>query len=173
MLPACRSNDNDFENLIGKSIKSGTMRNVHEVIGYSDLIIKKDTTTKNLANETEAIVYFTAVIKNFKSVLECIAEVKSISQSGKYLIMEKLQTNIPSDFRPDGMMPVEISDNKLENFGITSNDKIKCLDYALLSDDHKPEEISGKVRPANLPIDQDIDQMKQYTTSINNIMDGL
>ncbi|WP_315708197.1 hypothetical protein [Brenneria uluponensis] len=147
------------------------MRNVYEVNGYTDFIIKEDTTAGNKANETEATVYFTAVIKNFQSVLECIAEIRSISQSGKYLIMEKLEANIPSNLRPDGKMPDEVSDNKLENFGITlGNNKIKCLDYALLKNDHKPGKISGNVRSANLPTDQIIDEMKQRIESIIQII---
>ncbi|MEI7184381.1 hypothetical protein WCT96_13685 [Pectobacterium carotovorum] len=171
MFPACRSDDSDFHKFIGQKIKSGTMRDVYEVDGYPDFIIKEDRTTNHGANETEAAVYFTAIINKFQAVLECIAEIRSISQSGKYLIMEKLNTNIPNELRPCGNMPNEVTDNKLENFGVSlKNNKIKCLDYAQLSDNHKPGEISGRVRSANLPSVEGVTDMRKDMDSINDIL---
>lgn len=170
MLPACRSQDSNFEALMGQKVNSGTMRNIYEVNGYPNLIIKEDTTSSNGANETEAVLYFTAVAKNYQKVLECVAEVKSISQSGKYLIMERLISNIPNNLMAGAKIPREVSDNKLENFGVDVLNKVKCLDYALLKDGKKPEAISGDVSPVNLPMDQDIDAMKQIAESLNNLL---
>lgn len=163
MLPACRANDSIFKALIGSEIKSGNTRNVYEVNGYPYLVIKEDTKSDNGSNETEATLYFTAVIKNLQNVLECIADIISISQSGKYLIMEKLDTNIPNNLRSTSKMPAEVSDNKLSNFGVTLNGKIvKCLDYALLNNDNKPEAISGNVRQTGLPSVEVVGQMAEY-----------
>ncbi|NMM73435.1 hypothetical protein BSF37_16755 [Serratia marcescens] len=162
MLPACRANDSIFKALIGSAIKSGNTRKVYEVNGYPYLVIKEDTNSGNVSNETEAKLYFTAVIKKFQNVLECIADIISISESGKYLIMEKLDTNIPNNLRPASNMPAEVSDNKLSNFGVTLNGKkVKCLDYAQLKNDEKPEEISGNVRQTGLPSAEAVKEMEK------------
>jgi hypothetical protein len=172
MLPMCREDDTNFIALKGSKIKIGTTRAVYEVNGHPGFVIKESISACNVENETEAELYVTAVMNSFQKVLECIAKVEAISQSGKYLIMEKLDTNIPTNLRSNGRIPEEVADNKLSNFGVAVGNKIKCLDYALLKDNHKAGEISGGVRPANLPTDQYIDEINKDKEFISNILNN-
>ena len=172
MFPANRESDCKFQALKGSLIKDGTTRNVYEINGNDSFVIKEDTIPCHGNNENEATLYFTAVINKFENVLDCIAEIRCISQSGKYLIMERLDTKFDASLRASAMIPTEVSDNQLKNFGATLHqEKIKCLDYALLKEGCKPKKISGEVLSANLPSDELINELKKSMNLMNLISD--
>lgn len=61
---------------------------------------------------------------------DCIAEVLSISESGKYLVMERLCMQLDPALKSGAQVPVEIDDPHAINYGMTSDKPtIKCIDY--------------------------------------------
>ncbi len=128
-IPPSQSPDIDYENLIGNFIGTGSARDVYEVTGKPNLVIKvAKSNLQNGANQREANYYQQAQTAQNQPVLDVIGEVKSISQTGKYLIMEHL-----SDITDNKLIPVQVpsdlTDIKRPNFGYDTKGNVKMRDY--------------------------------------------
>lgn len=144
MIPPENSPDAQFENLVGNKIASGTSRCVHELKGDNYKVIKvakqpppDSSGNPSLCNKIEWELYNYSKNSNLVKIQEVLAEVFSISETGKYLIMEKLNTNLTSAQYSSKQYPICISDPKNENFGMDSQLNIKMLDYAALNENFK------------------------------------
>lgn len=169
MFPACRSDDNEFSSLKGDEIGYGHARKVYKIIGCDDYVLKEAKEGKTAHNENEAEFYYTSVIKNFIAVINCIAEVRSISKSGKYLIMEKLCTDLNEDLKACAKNPIEVDDKHSHNFGMTKDkEKIKCLDYGSVD---LSKGISGEVITVPFQTDNSSSNMRGYMDIVSDFDD--
>jgi hypothetical protein len=163
MIPACRSDDSEYEVIKGDHIDCGHARCVFEVKGNSDFVLKEAKPGMCGHNENEAAFYFASVEKNLTAVTDCIAEVRSISKSGKYLIMERLCTQLNPALKSGAQVPVEINDRHAKNYGMTPDQKtIKCIDYG----SYTTKEISGDVKSVHFQSEESI---KEMSKSYNNV----
>lgn len=166
MIPACRSDDHEYEMIKGDYIGSGHARCVFEVRGNSDFVLKEAKPGMCGHNENEATFYFMSVEKNLTAVTDCIAEVRSISKSGKYLIMERLCIQLDAALKSEVKVPVEINDPHAGNYGMTTDKKtIKCIDYG----SYTMKEISGDVKPVPFESEQSINEMSKLNNDLKNL----
>lgn len=128
-IPPTNSPDVDFDNLIGGFIGSGSARNVYKVNDNPNVVIKvAKSQRQNGANQQEERYYFQAAIAQNQSVLNVIGKVESISQTGKYLVMEYL-SDITDSNLVSVQVPSDLTDIKRSNFGYDSTGNIKMRDY--------------------------------------------
>ncbi|HCD8923758.1 hypothetical protein [Enterobacter roggenkampii] len=160
-LPACRSQDTDYSNLMGQEIGTGVSRKVYEVKHHPGWVLKECTVPGNGPNEQEAAVYFLAVTHQWHSLLNSLAKVHGISQSGKFLIMEKLDTQSSLEGKTCNVMK-ELSDLKPNNFGVDSNGNIKSLDYVTLKDTLLLTDITGDIVPHEFLTSTENNQLKGW-----------
>ncbi|UJR53255.1 hypothetical protein [Dickeya zeae] len=160
-LPAISSPDICYDSLKGDEIGYGGSRIVYDIAGYPDWVLKECMVSENTPNKYEWIVYSTAVEKKYNMLLSTLAEIHSISESGKYLVMEKLTTHTISNGDSCNVME-ELTDLKKSNFGRGKNGDIKSLDYATIKLDFNPKEISGRVVLYTFPSDENVTQMQSW-----------
>lgn len=128
-IPRHTSPDSLFESLWLDSpgrIGRGTGRDVYEIAGHPDKVLKVSSGQSNFSNWMEILVY-----SQFKDTGE-LAELFSWSWSGKFLIMERLAPLDPGDLSSH-RIPSYLTDRKPENYGKDASGKIKALDYAALA----------------------------------------
>jgi hypothetical protein len=135
-IPPMNAPDDEFEALLricealGRRMGHGTTRDVYELPGHPDKVLKVCHGKSNGPNWIEAMVYHHA--GKYKDDL---AEIHSFSLSGKYLVMERLRTGVKADdlnaVRPS--FPPFFNDRKPSNYGWDANGKLKMLDYALFT----------------------------------------
>lgn len=167
MIPACRSADHEYEAIKGDYIDCGHARCVFEVKGNSDYVLKEAKFGMCSHNENEANFYFTSIKKRLSVVTHCLAEVLSISNSGKYLIMERLCTQLDPALKSGAQVPVEIDDPHTKNYGMTSDKQtIKCIDYGTWD---TTKEISGTVKPVPFQSEQSTSEMRKCMDDLNNL----
>lgn len=126
-LPADGADSSQYEKLKGNRIGSGQQRNVFEVIGHEDVVLKIQKDPNVSVNKAEYKIYH-KVNENHPVAINTIAKIYGISDDGMYLLMEKLDTGNISDGSTFKIMK-EVSDRKKENFGKDTQGVIKCLDY--------------------------------------------
>nr|WP_314709562.1 hypothetical protein [uncultured Comamonas sp.] len=114
----------------GPRIGRGTTRDVYEIPGHPDKVLKVCSVPSNYSNWAESVIYNSA--GDFQ---QCLAEVISISWSGKFLVMERLTPGVTANELASELanFPWFLNDKKPSNFGKTANGKIKMLDFAMLS----------------------------------------
>ena len=169
MIPACRSADREYEAIKGNFIDCGHARCVFEVKGNSDFVLKEAKPGMCSHNENEATFYFKSIKKNFHTVTKCIAEVRSISESGKFLIMERLCMELDNSLKSGAKVPLEIDDKHTRNYGMSYDKKnIKCIDYGTWD---TTKEISGKVKPVPFQSEQSISEMSKLNSKLKDIFD--
>ncbi|NBM54607.1 hypothetical protein GWI68_07335 [Proteus sp. G2669] len=153
-----RAPDCIFRSIKGSLLNTGQTRRVFEIKGCSKYIIKEQiSNSKNSSrhNEVENYFYSFALNANNTEMVNSLAKVLAISKTGKYLIMQKLETPVPVT-EIFGYYPVEVSDRKLSNFGYACNEKrVKMLDYSTLVDEMNAQPldeltISGTVKLLDL-----------------------
>ncbi|EGI5923537.1 hypothetical protein AE372_004424 [Salmonella enterica subsp. enterica serovar Colindale] len=170
-LPLNRAPDMEFSNLIATSspaITYGSTRDVYDVLGYPEYVIKKAKNCNGVnANENEATIYYTAVINKNLTILNVLAGVIAISQSGDYLIMEKLRTPLPKNLRNKAHCPVDVSDIKPSSFGVDVGGNVKCLDYGTVRNKVNVKNISQQIRNANLASSDVESEMSRIRNIIN------
>jgi hypothetical protein len=123
-LPVPHAPDQQFEALIQaeqEPLGTGSSREVFSLPGRADAIMKVSINS-NAANWAEFTVYHAL---NDQSLF---GRIVSISESGKYLIMECLD-DVPGTGQLPGV-PEWFTDRKRENFGIDADGTIKVRDYA-------------------------------------------
>lgn len=131
-FPPPNSPDTDFEKLwlkCPKKIGTGSSRDVFEIDG--DYVLKVSNKPINFSNWSEIVIYTRALDKSF------FAEVKSWSNSGKFMVMEKLQS-IHASQLVGHRLPSCIFDKKTANFGMDKSGDIKLLDFASFDFNHNP-----------------------------------
>lgn len=127
-IPVKNAPDSSFETLWIHStglIKRGTSRDVYEISGHSDKVLKVSNRPSNFCNWAEILIH-----NQLKDTGD-LAEIFSWSWSGKFLVMERL-TWLKKGDTDAYNFPVYLSDRKPENYGRDSAGKIKALDYASL-----------------------------------------
>ena len=112
-----------------KRIGQGTTRDVYDIPGNDLYVLKVCKVPSNQTNWAECVIY-NAARENKKY----LAKVISISLSGKFLIMERLDTNINTEklMLKIPEFPKFINDKKPTNFGYAASGELKMLDYSQL-----------------------------------------
>jgi hypothetical protein len=154
MIPKREAPDADFIQFIGEKIHGGTTRNVHKLIGHPELVIKVSKASHR-ANWTEYLTY-KALSEN--SDADLFGHVQSISETGKYLIMEHL-ADIPFEQVPQlPPVPQWFSDRKRSAFGFCGASKIKIRDYGEVA----LERVLSSMPREDMPTSRDRDEMKRF-----------
>lgn len=166
MIPVNESDDNEYEVIKGDHIGCGHARCVFEIKGNSDFVLKEAKPGMCSHNKNEAMFYFLSVEQNLTAVTDCIAEVRSISKSGKFLIMERLCMQLDSSLKSEAKVPIEINDPHSGNYGMTPDGKtIKCIDYG----SYTMQEISGEVKRVPFQSEQSTNEMSKLNNDLKNI----
>lgn len=134
-IPPINATDVQFEELwricasAGRRIGRGTTRDVYEIPGHPDKVLKVCVVPSNQSNWIESVIYHAAGHNQ-----RYFAAVHSTSWSGRFLVMERLTGSVTaadlSGVRSS--FPPFINDRKPENFGKDANGQIKMLDYGML-----------------------------------------
>lgn len=126
--------DADFARLIGTTpFGRGTARHAFDVLSDPDVIVKKAACDFPGSNMLEWFIWCSArqIGGRLQQVLgECIA----ISESGQYLMMERLDDLISDDYANVPDVPVWFNDPKPDAFG-KRHGSIKIRDYGLVKMD--------------------------------------
>ncbi|CAH1574364.1 conserved hypothetical protein [Vibrio owensii] len=160
-IPINRSPDQSYIDLMDKKIGDGTSRQVYSILACDDYVIKFNEEAG--ANEKEANFYDHASKLVEKDVVDSLGKVLSISETGKYLVMEKLE-DVSQSGSFNVTIPKEIGDFKRSNFGEVDN-KIKLRDYALQESALPSGEVTQKTIPSRTE--------EQNMRDIAGLLDGL
>jgi hypothetical protein len=126
MIPPRESDDAIFEKLLGAQFASGEHRTVHEVVGHPEMVMKV-ARYSHIANWCEYLV--SSSLEKYETEFH-IGSVPSISASGRFLLMERLND---LDRSLAGVaIPGWLDDVKISNFGISSEGVVKIRDYGML-----------------------------------------
>jgi hypothetical protein len=122
--------DVQLERLIGERIGGGSSRDVFVDRENTNRVIKRAKGSVG-ANWIEYLVWVAARDTRWKDVLtECF----SISQSGKFLCMERVQAPIEAAQYPNvPIVPWWLQDLQPKNFGTAPDGSVKVCDYAMVS----------------------------------------
>ncbi|MND65141.1 hypothetical protein D3C76_726030 [compost metagenome] len=138
-FPRNKSCNYNFRSKLGASIDKGRTREVFNIKDNPKYVIKFSTNPST--NRHEYKFYKEAKRNKLTAVLNSIGEIRSISKSGQYLVMEKLN-DLPFGNHAT-QCPDEITDRKRSNFGVDSDGVIKARDY----DTRNGKTVSGKLTP--------------------------
>jgi len=128
--PQCMTDDQFALLLEERAFGFGTARHVFSVPTDPDVVVKKTVRPHPGSNMTEWLIWQAAAAaqKKLDGVLgRCI----SISESGTYLMMERLDDLNPSDYADIPDVPAWFNDPKPDAFG-KRNGVIKIRDYGLV-----------------------------------------
>lgn len=136
-VPALHAPDSVFDAFFkacnGGLVGNGTTRDAYAITCHPDKVIKVAKTAAFVTNWIEIVTY--TKIKNNSY----FAEIFSWSQSGKYLVMERLTPLSSHTDLKGSSLPKFVGDiSKAKNFGISQAGLIKCLDYANIELDDQP-----------------------------------
>ncbi len=135
--------DDDCKNLIDFQIGEGTRRIVYSVKNNPNVIIKE---MKNIFPGSNMYEHFLWNFMSSTKLSNVFGKCFTISESGKYLIMEYLSNLDKSDHEKIPLLPSWCNDKRPENFEKDQGGNIKYRDYdlvrheeigALLADDEK------------------------------------
>lgn len=128
MIPEAFSSDETFQRFLDDHcthLADGTSRNVYSV-NNDEYVVKVATdTSKATCNWTEIAAFY-----KYTDDQDRLARIESWSHSGKFIVMEKLDTN--SEPEQDFDFPVWVTDRKCSNIGKAADGKYKMCDYALV-----------------------------------------
>ncbi len=126
MIPSRESDDSIFQKLCGAQFEEGEHRTVHEVSGHPEIVMKVARHSHH-ANWCEYLV--SSSLEGLITEIR-VGNVLSISASGKFLMMERLND---LDRSPGGVaVPHWLNDVKPSAFGVSVQGEIKIRDYGLL-----------------------------------------
>lgn len=123
--------DAEFEALKGHPVgKPGQTRAAYEVVGNSDWVIK-EALGSHEANWTEFIAFRSLAGDNLQDAFgQCIA----ISQTGRFLIMERLDDLTAAQLPLRQQVPVWFTDRKASAWGAgPRSNTVKIRDYGTLA----------------------------------------
>jgi hypothetical protein len=126
-IPEAFSPDEDFQSLINNHCKKtevGSSRDVYEVEEPCCVVKVAKNDLNVISNWIEIAIY------SWVSDNSSLAEIYSFSASGKYLVMEKLETPAAQEATNSFVWPPFVTDRKPDNIGVDKNGNCKILDYA-------------------------------------------
>ena len=155
--PKSGSSDNKFKVLMDEVIGSGTSRKVYSIKGTPDFVIKESQNP--LVNQLEE--EFFQKSKNV-NVDRYLGTIDSISETGKYLVMEFLSDIAESEITLQ--CPKEVTDMKLSNFGKNKNGDIKMRDFGL----QNQSDPSGEIKSIKLG-GKEFDEINEMYKKLKNL----
>lgn len=135
--------DHEFESIVDRNnlIGEGTERRVYAVVDSGDVVVKESKGPLHHSNFVEWIVW--NALKRMEDPItdnEPNAELQnlfspchSISHSGRFLMMERLQKLEASDKVPLAHLPTWLNDRKPTAFGRTGKGVVKVIDYGMIN----------------------------------------
>jgi hypothetical protein len=126
--PVAKHPDKYFEDRLGPLIGAGSSRQVFEVLHDQNAVIKKIQHIYPGANFSELTIWNAMRSGKWR---DKFGEVMAISETGRYLIMERLDSLSAGEHRQTPSFPDWLSDLKPENVGKTKDGKFKVRDYAM------------------------------------------
>ena len=130
-IPGSNAPDKDFELHLkncGKPFGIGTTRDAYSIPCCNNKIIKVSKVPSNMTNWAELVIFHGLIEKSL------FGEIFSWSESGKYLVMERLD-DINVKELSGFSVPFWWDDKKPSNLGRSSTGEIKIRDYGLLKFD--------------------------------------
>jgi hypothetical protein len=126
-----RMADFECETLIGtnRPFAVGSCREVFDVIGDRSVVMKKQLITFPGCNMLEWFIWNAISSSPLGDVF---GKCHAISETGRYLIMERLNTLTPVDLPVTVNIPMWFTDRKGSGFGKDANGNTKIRDYSLL-----------------------------------------
>jgi hypothetical protein len=122
--------DAQLEVRVGERIGSGTTHEVYEDQEHTTRVIKRAWEGDVGANWVEYFVWTAARDTRWANV---IAQCFAISESGRFLSMERIQAPIQLTQYPDVPdLPWWLDDLQPKNFGVAADGTVKVCDYALV-----------------------------------------
>ncbi|OHC53519.1 MAG: hypothetical protein A3D16_19685 [Rhodobacterales bacterium RIFCSPHIGHO2_02_FULL_62_130] len=112
-----------------KPFAQGTRRNAHRVIDDQNVVVKQMRDVFPGANFTEHFVWLTVAQT---SLVDLFGRCLSISDTGRFLMMERLDDITEADWADIPSFPDWVNDAKPTNFGKTGGE-IKLRDYDVIS----------------------------------------
>lgn len=129
-IPEFHAEDDQFLALISSAttpFTGGSTRTVYPIPGHDDKVLKVAKNGSNAANWVEAVIYLHLTDKSL------FGKVLSVSQSGKFLVMERLD-DVSADEVTNLQVPAWWTDRKRVNFGRSPcSGAVKIRDYALVN----------------------------------------
>jgi hypothetical protein len=116
--------------MLGRRFAHGSTREVYDAIGKPDVVIKKTIARTPVTNWREYLVWEAARLGRWRNVL---GEITAISESGSYLMMERLVDLTDADKAKPPDIPYWLNDLKPKNFGKTASGLIKARDYGVVN----------------------------------------
>ncbi|MGU5659727.1 hypothetical protein [Aeromonas veronii] len=159
-VPRNKSCNYNFRSKLGTTIDKGRTREVYNIKDNPNYVIKFSSNPDT--NRHEYNYYKEATRNKLTAILNSIGEIISISKSGQYLVMEKLN-NLPFGNHAT-QCPKEITDRKRSNFGIDSDGIIKARDY----DTRNGKTVSGKLTPVVFSQDEQ-DYLRGLLDDLNRL----
>lgn len=134
--------DSYFEGILDRNglLGQGTSRIVYSARGRDDVVIKEQRKTLPCSNLVEWIVW-NALKKMGEDILGnatnpelklLFAECFEISESGRYLMMERLGKLDDTNSLQTAKWPDWLNDKKSSAFGTTATGEIKAMDYGMV-----------------------------------------
>lgn len=119
----------------------GTSRDVYAVVDNDDVVVKESTLAFHYSNFVEWTVWH-AVVKAGEDIMgnvpnselkDLFAQCYAISESGRFLMMERLTGLTSEDRMPPGhVLPDWLNDKKPSAFGKARGGTVKIMDYGLV-----------------------------------------
>lgn len=156
-IPKTGSPDDEFKELIDEEIGRGTTRIVYGMKNIPDFVIKESPDP--LVNQREEAFFKKSKKINVDS---CLGTIVSISETGKYLVMELLRDIDDSEVILK--CPVELTDMKRSNFGKNKSGDIKMRDYGL----QNQSDPSGQIKSIKIG-GKELDEIKELNKKLNAI----
>ncbi len=118
--------DAEFEALKGVQIGSGVGRNVYEVKGNPDAVTKE---IKGVTPAPNWLEYFIWSAVRGTALEEKFGQLLGISESGRFLMMEKLSDLDDAEYESTPAPPTWLNDVKKNAFGKNADGKVRIRDY--------------------------------------------
>ena len=115
------------EAVLGKLIGTGTAREVHEHGGEPGRIVKASRGPVPSSNWTEWLLWNQGADTDLAKIL---GRYFAISQSGRYLVMERLRNLTQEEKQTPARRPCWITDAKPSAFGMSVDTEVKLRDYS-------------------------------------------
>lgn len=156
--------DAQFATLVGAEIGNGNFRKTYDVIGHPGWVIKVSS-SNHQANWVEHLTYQALVGER---MAEIFGAVDSVSETGKYLIMEHLRDLNAFELPQRPPVPTWFTDRKPSAFGATGGGVIKIRDYGEI----KLGMVLPNAQCEPLPSQEAVDGMKGFMAMLRGKSDG-
>ena len=110
----------------------GTSRHVYDVPSDPDVVVKRSLRPRNWGNIMEWTLWLGA--EHVPSLASLLARCHCLSETGLFLVMERLDDLSPDDFAAMPDVPIWLDDKKPDTFG-KRDGAIKVRDYGVVKFD--------------------------------------